>query len=294
MVWSRWVSFDKTWLSDQEIFDYRRQATTLAAVAGWTSAQQNLTGDGEPERVSVGQVTANTFDVLGAVPVIGRAQRGRRRARARGPPGRQSGSGRATRAAPAPAAATTPRARGRAGRPPRLTEEAADPPALRALQLDEANAQRAHCAAAVLAPGATAAAASEELRALTSAMTRQGPIRRRCGPAATALDDEVRGGARRVARRRLLSPRERPGVRGDGAEGRWGALGRATTERLARQLLTERGGPAPPSARTRGRWRARGGSRRARPGPRRGAGAARRARRGRGRPWPSCWSSAPG
>ena len=72
MVWSRWVSFDKTWLSDQEIFDYRRQATTLAAVAGWTSAQQNLTGDGEPERVSVGQVTANTFDVLGAVPVIGR------------------------------------------------------------------------------------------------------------------------------------------------------------------------------------------------------------------------------
>ena len=48
MLWSRWVSFDKTWLSDLEILDYRRLATSLTAVAGWSSAQQNLTGDGEP------------------------------------------------------------------------------------------------------------------------------------------------------------------------------------------------------------------------------------------------------
>ena len=72
MIWSRWISFDKTWLSDQEILDYRRLSRTMTAVAGWTSAQQNLTGDGEPVRVSVGQVTANTFEVLGAAPLLGR------------------------------------------------------------------------------------------------------------------------------------------------------------------------------------------------------------------------------
>ena len=73
MVWSQWISFDKTWLSDQEILDYRRLSKTLTAVAGWTSEQQNLTGDGEPVRVGVGLVTANMFDVLGAAPLIGRS-----------------------------------------------------------------------------------------------------------------------------------------------------------------------------------------------------------------------------
>ena len=34
LLWSRWISFDKTWLSDQELLDYRRLATTLTAVAG--------------------------------------------------------------------------------------------------------------------------------------------------------------------------------------------------------------------------------------------------------------------
>ena len=28
MLWSRWISFDKTWLSDQEILDYRRLASS--------------------------------------------------------------------------------------------------------------------------------------------------------------------------------------------------------------------------------------------------------------------------
>ena len=72
LIWSRWISFDKTWLSDQEIFDYRRLSRTLTAVAGWTTAQQNLTGDGEPVRVGVGLVTANIFDVLGTTPLLGR------------------------------------------------------------------------------------------------------------------------------------------------------------------------------------------------------------------------------
>src|SRR6187402_3081204 len=44
-IWSRWVSFDKTWLSDQEIVDYQTMAKTMSAVAAWSSGQQNLTGD---------------------------------------------------------------------------------------------------------------------------------------------------------------------------------------------------------------------------------------------------------
>ena len=45
----------------------------MTAIAAWCTGQQNLTGDGEPVRIGVGFVTANTFDVLGARPLIGRA-----------------------------------------------------------------------------------------------------------------------------------------------------------------------------------------------------------------------------
>jgi putative ABC transport system permease protein len=72
MIWSKWISFDKTWLSTQEIADYRTFARTMTDIAAWSSGQQNLTGDGEPLRVGVGFVTANTFNVLGAQPLAGR------------------------------------------------------------------------------------------------------------------------------------------------------------------------------------------------------------------------------
>src|SRR6476646_7998113 len=59
MIWSRWTAFDKTWVSDGDVNDYRREARTLADVAAWFHGQVNLTGDGEPERVPYGGVTAN-------------------------------------------------------------------------------------------------------------------------------------------------------------------------------------------------------------------------------------------
>src|SRR6185503_14755676 len=37
--------------------------------------QANLTGDGDPVRVGVAGVTANTFDALGAEPMLGRTFR---------------------------------------------------------------------------------------------------------------------------------------------------------------------------------------------------------------------------
>jgi putative ABC transport system permease protein len=73
MIWSRWTAFDKTWVSDGEVNGYRRETHTLDAVAAWSDGQVNLTGDGDPERVAFGAVTANLFAVLGASPIKGRA-----------------------------------------------------------------------------------------------------------------------------------------------------------------------------------------------------------------------------
>ena len=72
MIWSRWTAFDKTWVAEGEVLDYRRRARTLQAVAAWGDGQVNLTGDGEPERVSSGSVSANLFTVLGVAPALGR------------------------------------------------------------------------------------------------------------------------------------------------------------------------------------------------------------------------------
>jgi putative ABC transport system permease protein len=72
MIWSRWTSFDKTWVAAGEVVDYRRRATTLQEVAAWDEGQLNLTGDGEPERVAFGHVSANLFSTLGVQPALGR------------------------------------------------------------------------------------------------------------------------------------------------------------------------------------------------------------------------------
>ena len=72
MIWSRWTSFDKTWVASGEVMDYRRRATTLEQVAAWADGQVNITGDGDPERVTGGAVTANTFSTFGVTPLLGR------------------------------------------------------------------------------------------------------------------------------------------------------------------------------------------------------------------------------
>jgi predicted permease len=72
MIWSKWTAFDKTWVASGEVNDYRRRSQTLASVAAWSDGQINLTGDGEPERVTYAQVTANLFDTLGVATSAGR------------------------------------------------------------------------------------------------------------------------------------------------------------------------------------------------------------------------------
>jgi hypothetical protein len=72
MVWSRWVGFDKTWVGEGELVDYRRSVRSFAQVAAWYSDQANLTGEGEPVRVGVAQVTPNLFSTLGTSLFLGR------------------------------------------------------------------------------------------------------------------------------------------------------------------------------------------------------------------------------
>ena len=45
MVWSRWVGWDKTWVSEAELLDFRT-ARTLRDAGAWSSGQVSLTGDG--------------------------------------------------------------------------------------------------------------------------------------------------------------------------------------------------------------------------------------------------------
>jgi len=72
MIWSKWTAFDKTWVAEGEVVDYRKRSQTLQEVATWSEGQVNLTGDQEPERVAGARVSANTFPTLGVAPMIGR------------------------------------------------------------------------------------------------------------------------------------------------------------------------------------------------------------------------------
>src|SRR5262245_11392837 len=72
MIWSKWTAFDKTWVATGEVVDDRKRTRTLEEVAAWGEGQVNLTGDGEPERVSAANVSANTFSTLGVAPLLGR------------------------------------------------------------------------------------------------------------------------------------------------------------------------------------------------------------------------------
>lgn len=212
MIWSRWVNFDKTWLSDQEVLDYRREATTLRDIAAWDTTAVNLTGDGEPVRLLAGRVTANAFDTLGARPLLGRGFTPADDARGSAPvavlgyelwQSRYGGDtgilGRRLQLDDAPVEVVGVMPAG-FRLPTDFTEDAADPTALwRPLPIDPATAERGShglYGAAVLAPGATAATASAELRQITQALTAQGLYHEgmRFSAFAVGLDDEVRGG----------------------------------------------------------------------------------------------------
>jgi putative ABC transport system permease protein len=213
-VFARWVSFDKTWLSNQEVVDFRNFAKTMTGIGSWSTGQQNLTGDGEPLRVGVGFVTANTFDVLGTRPMLGRvisadedAPNGPQvavlgyplwQSRYNGDP---SVIGKTLMINDVPVEVIGVMPEG-FRLPTDFTSDAAEPTQLwRPIQWDPANLQRGNhgfFAAAVLAPGQTAATATAELQAITTRLTEQGayPPAMKFTAFAVPLDEEIRGGVR--------------------------------------------------------------------------------------------------
>jgi hypothetical protein len=44
MIWSRWTAFDKTWVAEGEVIDYRKRSRTLRDVAAWSDGQVNPFG----------------------------------------------------------------------------------------------------------------------------------------------------------------------------------------------------------------------------------------------------------
>jgi putative ABC transport system permease protein len=68
----------KGWTSDSvtstaDFLDFRRQSTSFAQTAAWTSWNFNLTGNGPPALVEGARVSWNFFDTLGVKPLLGRA-----------------------------------------------------------------------------------------------------------------------------------------------------------------------------------------------------------------------------
>jgi predicted permease len=212
-IFTRWISFDKTWIANAEVIDFRIMSKTMTAIAAWNSAQQNLTGDGEPVRIGVGFVTANTFDVLGVRPMLGRGIADEDdvlngpqvavlgyplwQARYGGDP---SVIGRTLMINDVPVDVIGVMPEG-FRLPTDFTDDAAEPTQLwRPMQWDLASLSRSHgyFAAAILAPGQTAATATEELRAISRRLTEQGfyPVPMQFSAFAVPLDEEIRGGIR--------------------------------------------------------------------------------------------------
>lgn len=212
MVWSKWVNTDRTWVSSQEVFDYRERAKTLTGVAFWANGSQNLTDAGEPARLTMGLVSANLFDVLGSRPLLGRSFT-REDELLTGPPiavlsyglwsSRFNGDagiiGRRITLNDVPTEVIGVMPEG-FRLPTDFTVDAAEPTQLwRPFRIARA-VRGAHSlyGAAVLAPGQTPASATAELQAITRALTAQGeyPAEMQFTAFATGLDDEIRGGVR--------------------------------------------------------------------------------------------------
>jgi putative ABC transport system permease protein len=212
-IFTRWTAFEKTWLANAEVVDFRNMAKTVTAIASWNSGQQNLTGDGEPIRIGVGFVTANTFDVLGARPLLGRviteqedAPNGPQvavlgypiwQARYGGDP---NVIGRRLMINDVPVEVIGVMPQG-FRLPTDFNDDAAEPTQLwRPIQWDMSQLARNHgyYGVATLAPGQSAESVTQELRAICQRLTEQGfyPPAMQFSAFAVPLDEEIRGGIR--------------------------------------------------------------------------------------------------
>ncbi|HKE24896.1 MAG TPA: permease prefix domain 1-containing protein, partial [Bryobacteraceae bacterium] len=66
------LGLDEANLSEADFWDLRDRTKSFESVGAYNGFQANLTGDGEPEKVSVAQVTLEFFRTLGVNPILGR------------------------------------------------------------------------------------------------------------------------------------------------------------------------------------------------------------------------------
>ena len=82
------ANFESSSISYPNFLDWQRQNTSFSAMAAYRQDDYSLTGSGETERVRVGMVSHEFFEILGVHPVHGRLFT----ARGRPPRHRKSGA----------------------------------------------------------------------------------------------------------------------------------------------------------------------------------------------------------
>jgi putative ABC transport system permease protein len=64
--------YDRSWVSLPDYLDWKQQSKIFADLGVFRYTGENLTGASEPERIPVGRISANMFDLLGVQPFLGR------------------------------------------------------------------------------------------------------------------------------------------------------------------------------------------------------------------------------
>src|SRR5829696_5247264 len=74
ILWNRspGLGITEDWFSTAQYFDVKNADSGLEQVAIAYGANENLTGDGDPERISTLRVSSNVLQMLGARPEVGR------------------------------------------------------------------------------------------------------------------------------------------------------------------------------------------------------------------------------
>lgn len=71
-VWEMEPHYSRTELSPANYLDWKAQTKSFEAFGVYTSVSANLAGDGEPERLSTAEMTAEVLPLIGVEPVLGR------------------------------------------------------------------------------------------------------------------------------------------------------------------------------------------------------------------------------
>ncbi|HEY6186739.1 MAG TPA: ABC transporter permease [Pyrinomonadaceae bacterium] len=72
MIWETMPGNDRRWVAPGNFIEWRRQSQAFEQIAAYSNASLNLTGEGEPEKLTGAAVTPNVFTTLGVEAALGR------------------------------------------------------------------------------------------------------------------------------------------------------------------------------------------------------------------------------